>query len=1092
MSDAQLIQIPLGGGLDETFDDAFVPADKMRACSNVVFTDTNTCRKRQGLTTVATTGGVTKLVAHGNEVLIFGGSAATAIVPSQPVGSNVAFRGLASPCTVSRALLASGNSALTGGTPENAPIVPLGSVAEDPVTKLRVYAWSDGISIQASVWDTVAGTYVLPATQLNAQAADNSGLDLCRPRVVLVGTTAFVIYVDASTGHHLVNRAIDLTHPLNGFAAQVTFGTIAAVTVPNAFDACSCFATDGSALVSIIVTQGGAAGCYFLHVVAGALTFLSGVVLEIVNPTNFTGVSVAPSPNVGTPQVCCSYASYFLSGSTNDFTMKVATVSCTSAGVVTVLNLSALQVDNDTPTNALAAATFQRGIGITYIGQQSGDAAWWITWTRDYRIAARVGAIAAADHRDATSFYCAPFGASLAPQFFICGPLVGYQTQSKPFAFNALFYVLAQFQDGQRSGVGSPTYVAANPLVIVTEGQQTLVLLQLPGVGFGGGAITSPSVHWRSPSPVAVAAPRFAGDAMAGNADVAHRWDGAGVTLIGTEKNAAVSTSLTALTIDFADVQNWQSVRLGDWTWIAGGLPMLYDGSALTEVGFVGAPLQPTLADAGGGATPKIAALTYQIVYVQQDAAGNTHRSPPSNAAIVNSTAFGGGTRLAIVPCRVTHRQTAGAVANVIGENPVRIEVYRNNSGAGFTVMQLIASIPNDQTVAEIVFDDFVADAAGVMPGAPFIYVTGGGVPSDGPPCLTSLAVHSDRLFGVSEDGRTVYFTTASTRGEAPRFTDAFTLSVPDGPVTAAWSLEARLHFATARNIFYSTGDGPSDNGAGNNLTSPVIWRSDLGVVDSRAVCLCEPGAILGTLKGVYLEDRAGNLVWLGQRFQRTIAASPVITSMTALDSDGAVRITLQAAEGPAQSGVTVHWDYRKDRLSTHVVNGNAGLVSTCLSGGQWFTLLVASIFGTLFGAVSKEDPSTNLDAGNLWVTAQLTTGWVDLAGKQGSTRLHRTMLLGQSVTPHGMTIETARDYAPGFDADAGVWTDAQVSAMSIEQMRYTPTQQKGMAFSIRLTDQAPTTNPVGAGAGPVFRSLLLRSRTRRGEWKRTTNAQQG
>ena len=1091
MSDAQLAQIPLGGGLDETNDDAFVPETAMRVCLNAVFPDQNTCTKRKGLQSIGSVPNAAKLIAHDSAILALDGQQAWSYVPSQ---STFAAIGSLPGCIASRTLLASGNSTLPGtGSSFSNPIVPLGTQAEDATTGLRVYAWTDGIATLASVYDTVSKTFILNDVQLNATAGNNTGWEAARPRIVIIAGYAYVMYPNFLLGPNaIVYRSINLASPLSGFAAETELFFDGGVPIEayyyDAWDACECYFNLFGVLAPAIaigaMNAGSSAGqsvrLWIYNVTsAGVLTTTPGYVLLQNPPTGVTTFAIAATPTslgLGSQAVTIAWGYYVTSGGTTTYTLDFAqyTPSLNAGTLAQIKAPTTVYTSTDTPANTTVNYLAARGAGAVYA--PSGIL---LTYTTDYRMQSRQGGTGAAanDNRLLTSFRWALLNfLGVAANG---GPWIGYQTQSKPFLFtingNPEFFVLAQSQDGQRSGLGGTQ-------TILTSGSQTLVLLQVP---------TGSTLTWNPPLPMGVAAPRFAGNAFAGNSDVSIASDGTGFTCIGTEQDISNATSLSALRFNFQDPSLYQSVRLGDWTWISASLPMIYDGSILTEVGFVNPPNAPTVGfGAAGSVIPAISALTYYLVYVQQDSHGNIHRSPASAPTVVNSTGYASA-KLGIVPCAMTYRQTPPTVntAGVIGPHPIRIEIYRNNSGAGLQVFQLIDSIPNDPTTDVIYYTDTTQDAAGVTT-APILYTTGGAVASDGPPSLSALSVHSTRVFGIAEDGVTAYFTTALVRGEAPRFSDSFTITWPEGPITAMWSLEQRLHAATSEDIWYIFGDGPNDSGAGSDFTLPSLWQASLGVVDARGVAVLPLGVLLNTSKGIYIEGRDGSFTWL-QQCRRTLASYPVVTSMTVLDADGVVRINLQTANGAGQNGVTVHWDYRHNRFAQHTYlssYGN-GLLDSCNAGGTYYAIRNTGSAVT----VLKEQATSCFDAGGgNWVMMQLVTGWANIADKQGSQRLNRVMLLAQSTTPHGMTVETARDYSANFDADIATWTDAQIATFPLEQMRHTPTQQKCMAVSVRLTDQVPTTLGAGTGAGPIMRSALLRLRAKRGEWKRTSIGQQG
>ena len=1097
--DAQLLQIPLGGGLDETTDDAHVPFTALRTATNVVFPAKGVLAKRQGLTSLAGGAGTAptgsrKLFERQGEVLISDGVSAWAYVPAKAAFVN---RGSVSPCMLSRALLASGNAALAAGNAASKPIVPLGSQAEDGVTKLRVYAWCDGVSTNVSVFDTASQQYVMTETQLNPNngilsTVTTPGASQYRPRVVIINSVAFIFYGTHSGADFTVYRAIDLTAATLSITGETTvnprFGGsfLGLFTTGNFWDVCVVYPS-GTPLIVLACVFPASSQSVLCATFSISGTTITGVGMSAQNINTFpvAGLGVAATANGEASQQIYLAIGYGLSSTTFALGHFVFTPSLTTDPTL----IGSGTLDNDSYNTATYAnqTGAYRGIGVcrnAAVGTGS-TTSWILTWTVDTLLSSGSGtgtpttinqrAISSVRYAITTS----------AGSFTPVGFFHGFQTVSKPVQHTANgavgTYALLEYSDGYRAEVINGA--ASNIPAAVQNGAQTLLLVQLS---------TSVAEVWQSPKPIGVASPRFAGNAFAGNSDVCIASDGTGLVFIGTETDAALNTSLSALRANFQDVNLWQSAELGNWVYLAGGLPMIYDGTLLCEVGFNYQPVKPTVGfGSSGSVIPAISTLQYCVVFTQQDVNGNVHRSPPSNVVTVDATAGYASTTLAIVPYVMTYRQQTQASSAVIGINPVKIEIYRNNSGAGQTVLQLIATIPNDATTGGgngyVTFTDTTPDAAGVTT-APVLYTSGGVVPSDGPPSLSALTVHADRVFGISPDGQTCYFTTDFTPGEAPRFTDSFTITWPQGPITAQWSIESRLHAATAGSILYVYGDGPTPTGAGNDLTPAQEWQNDLGVPDTRCVADCQIGTLLWTSRGLYLEGRDGSFSWIGERCQRTLGATgtyQTVTSVVPLVADGVARITGTTA---TIVGGIIHWDYRRSQFALHLPASQEAIQSAVVANGVWYGLRGPNLFSGAMTLV-KEDASTNLDD-SVWVTATVATGWATPAGLQGFLRLHRIVLLASQNTPGGLSLAIARDYSSAYDTDVGTWTDSDLSGESVVQVQLTASPQKCEAFAVKVTDAAPATLGVGKGAGFSLKMLLARARGKRGEFKQIPNNQ--
>lgn len=1069
MSDAELVHIPMGGGLDESNEDTFVSAPAMRVCDNVVFPDGNVAVKRQGLRLAATIANARKLIEHAGALLAIDGVNAMTI----DAAGGVHTIGAVSPCSVARSEALGGS--VQAATNSVAAFAPLVSVADGNGYRIRLV--SNGTVLSASVEDG-DGVFRRPLETLDAAAGDGTPSQYNQPRVVIVGTTAIALYFKSSTTA-LRAATLDLTNLAAGWSAISTLQT-ATGGAPCAFDASAI--TGGSSFATIFCNNSGGADTIVGTIYSAALSALHSATIDII-PWNFNGwtsfvlTSCAVRGVLDDDAVAFAYSyKYFDSlGSLNVTVVNAA--SSTVSTLTPLLAPSLVAQASGTSTGQFDAVGLARryGFGVTSLLAQ-----WVVTYTQFQQIApASHGGAAGASVTFSTWFtYWKSFQSTAAGSptgnFLLSafGPIQAAQIMSKPFEVFVAgvlhIYLLCLISD---------------------HAQPTSILYDLP---------IDRSIDLHTPAlPVAVSTPRFAAANASFPGPRAADVTGGGVatlTSYTTSTTVAVqttTTSATLLTYDFADKDLWQTVSMGGWTWIAGGLPMLFDGSRITEAGFVQAPPPPALRNEGsGGALPQNVLYSYVIVYSQVDDNGNVHRSAPSAPSALTTLPTGGSAQviyLEIVPYRGTYRQTFMGFLQKT-PYPVMIEIYRTTQTTP-GIFQLLAIIPNDVADLDTIpFTDGIVDAT--IAGNPILYSTGA-VPALATPALSALCVHADRVMGIGEDGRTMYFTTQYVPGEAPRFSAGFTIAWPEGPITATWSLEQRLHAATEDAIFYIIGEGPADSGVGVDWTTPNEWQSDMGVIDSRGLADCSMGQIISTSKGIYLEGRDGSFTWVGRKIQRTLKTYPIVTGIAVLETDGVVRFTLKASDTDGAAGKTLHWDMRNDRWSTHTYLGSAGFEGIVLAGGAATSLVRVTFGGVTNGGVLVEDDMTNLDPGSSWIPITIATGWFELAGKQGSERVQRVLLLAQAASPHGISIVTARDYSATWDTDAGTWTDAQIAAMPSEQVRHTPTVQKAMAVSVKITDAAPTTIAVGTGAGPTLLALSIRGRPRRGEWKQFNSGQQ-
>jgi hypothetical protein len=1062
MADAQLQEIPLGGGLDETNEDAFVPFDRMRICQNVVFPDANSAVRRPGLQDVGNPlANGRKLIAHGSEILVVDGVDAWSWSASQNAYLN---RGPVSQCSAKRRLLGSGNNSyysnVTGHyLPYSIP--PLGSIINDPNTGLQVAAWCDGVSYYCSIYDPVNEMYVVPPTAFASPAGGavvQQG-ETYNPRCIIV---SHYLYIAHREGGGLYLAVLDMTNISAGF-----IGSPLSLSGPDptiCWDACISYSASAPATVIAIVCidEPTGHGLFYSVAVSGSSAPVLNVLTAITPASAGAGAEplgrITCAPMLVTDAVNYANVAMLMSVQTTNSvpnTTKIyfASINNFTASTPAVFHASNITFTGGDTVRCLSIA--RDGLGAT------SATTYILLMSADYYYGA--------GNTAATSLWIGRVSIDTTTYTlsFASIPVIGYQTISKPILHSvngaANVYALLVNMTGKRGALLDATNTATPTIA------QTLCLSQIP-IPIVTGSNVTPLVQ-------AVCAPRFAGAVLPANQEIVLLNGGNGITALGTEEDEANGISISAIDFNFSDPNLWQSVTLGPWSYIAGGVPMIYDGAQLCEIGFLNTPLQLDLVLNAGSGLPAIKTLTYQVVFTQQDSNGNIHRSPPSAARIADASSGYGSATLTVVGPQLTYRSGIA----------IQIEIYRNNSGSAGgapTIMQFLGSGPYSG-LGTVTFTDATIDGGNAS--SEILYTTGGGVPSDCPSNLSALATHANRVFGVSEDGQTSYFSVGFVRGEAPRFTDAFTQTWPEGPLTAMWSLEQRLHAATTDDIWYMFGEGPNDSGAGSDFTTPSLWQASLGVTDARGVAIFPGGVLLSTSKGIYLEGRDGSFTWMSM-VRRTLAAWPIVTGMTALDADGAIRVNLQNVDGINQQGLTLHYDYRHQKWSQHLVGSvtTAGVLSSCVAGGTYYALATAQVFGANYGVLLQEVAASpdGTPGAPTWITVNLQTGWQHASGMQGFQRLHRVMVLGKQVTPAQLTLSVFTDYGASAEANTATFTDAAMAGLSIVQCELTASPQKCESFSLGITDAAPASPPYAQGI--EFTSAIVRFRGKRGEYRQT------
>ena len=158
---------------------------------------------------------------------------------------------------------------------------------------------------------------------------------------------------------------------------------------------------------------------------------------------------------------------------------------------------------------------------------------------------------------------------------------------------------------------------------------------------------------------------------------------------------------------------------------------------------------------------------------------------------------------------------------------------------------------------------------------------SGGIEDNAGPPCFLHVCVHKSRVWGIAEDGRTLWFSKAFTQGEAVSFSDDFTIYLEDsnGQAIGLASMDDKLVIFTKGRVYYLYGEGPNDAGALSDYPSPIRIVSPVGCIESRSLVVTPAGVFFQSLIGIHLLTRGLEVQFVGQAVQDVLATYPKIRS---------------------------------------------------------------------------------------------------------------------------------------------------------------------------------------------------------------------
>lgn len=575
------------------------------------------------------------------------------------------------------------------------------------------------------------------------------------------------------------------------------------------------------------------------------------------------------------------------------------------------------------------------------------------------------------------------------------------------------------------------------------------------------------------PRPVAMVAPRLTNE-LANSAMITSAWQTYVVprvwpidTLHFTSTVPTYPTGdkaigqLFSTLYDFSSItQACKGVGLGDHLYLSGGMVQCFDGTRCAEAGFAWWPEFSNLTFLGAGPV-KVGNVKYKFVFEYRWASGYIERSAPVEydmlLAVDDTPTF------TFEGLQFTTKQEL-----VDGQYPyVNLVVYRNKSSVGGDVLYEVSRLPVNITTSQgISYTDTIGESA--LVGKPFIYTTPDILDNVCPPGCTDIVAFKNRIWCIGEDQRTVWFTkalTAQTPQEAPAFNEALAFGVQDDgqPLVAIAAMDSSLILFKRRNIYYVTGEGPTDNGQGYSLSQPQPLNVDVGCIEPRSVVRTNAGIMFLTDTGLYMLDRGLGLTWVGKDIQTTLDTYPTILS-ACLDADTSTVYFLATTTETSGVNVILTYNYTYQRWGVNTIL--EGARSLAVHNG---TLCILFSSGVLY----RENKSVFIDGtGTTGNQFYVETAWVAPAGPQGFTRIEKAQLLFETLSPDfGITIEMARDFGAYNTEEVWTWSAAEL-AVAGGEVCFEPKIQECQAarFRITTTDSGTPTTRQGA----ALTSLVL------------------
>ncbi len=482
--------------------------------------------------------------------------------------------------------------------------------------------------------------------------------------------------------------------------------------------------------------------------------------------------------------------------------------------------------------------------------------------------------------------------------------------------------------------------------------------------------------------------------------------------------------STTLIGIDFGNNDLNQGIEAGQ-ALVLNGLPQVYDGASIGELGFLVYPelIGIPSALATGGFLATSALYTYAIIANWTDAQGNQYQSSPFTFQVYIPSGSGAGScTFAVRYVNLTQRNFP---------NSIQLAIYRTTSnGSTLSLLTSAVAYTNSVGVEGFSYTDTTPDS--YLSTANILYADGGILANDPPPSSVVMTRHNNRVWMVDSENETSIWpsnTIVPLNGLSFSSDLAINLDERGGPITGLAEMEYVLVGFKGTMPFIIGGDAANSAGAGSSLQPALFIPSDAGCNSSKSIVTLPFGILFKSDKGIYLFDRSFNVSYVGAEVEEfntlTITAATIVSDKTQ------VRFLTSGS-------VALVFDYLFKQWSTFTNHG--GLSADIWNG--------AYIYATSAGAVFQETPGYYLDGSSSFqLRAQL--GWINFgASIQGFQRVRRAALLGDyangASSGHGVQVSAAYDFSTTFQAPIAYSFGSASTAAPFQYRERLPIQKCG------------------------------------------------
>ena len=936
--------------------------------------------------------------------------------------------------------------------------------------------------------------------------------DIPDPHVCILGSKAFVVYLDASVLKYV---GIALTTPVSS-GATLAFSAPAALSFAIDPDKplwdCDVATSAGNATVAGHTSGINTAGCI---VVAGLVSDAStgdghvrvgyfknaataaDVVLHAVSgstgTTTYAGsgvTGVAVPDKTTTSAIAGAISISAINESTASLGQLLISSSYFDSGVSSPEIEFVLLGHDLAEDTRMAASTV--GVALRSTAWRETDAI--IRVALEYAAFPVVGGLKASfrpsDH-SCISFEMARSGSTQTTLVKLKSIGFNCSLISESFSYESSRYICVSYTCGKTNSLNGNLFTLLAPLVGSNSGEWTPIAASQSGEqpsNFTTDHQSGLESSLRLFGSLSRVTERISGSGLF--AFGSNRFSGLAQTSSATVNTTQEIRASSLVTLDLTPARPLRSLETPNGLLITGGFLHHYDGNSISENGFFHAPVfdspTPKTAEIGTGSgwVAGFGSIRYRCVYEWYDEMGNLHRSAPSASISASISNASQKVLLSVYVPQFT-RKTSG-ISSDDSTILTGISVAFFRTAADGSLYSRIGSVEIDSTGAYPVvansrvanFTDYGLDSD--TSDHELLYTIGGIPANIFVGSCKDLAMHKERAF-VTTSENSVMFSKAMTFRDGVNFSDMGSARVGSEAqsVNAIESAGEAFVIFTDSDGFYITGEGPDGAGVGG-FTEPKRFAPGLGAIASSSHLTSAGGAFICTTRGLARILPDLKIDYIGARVEDVIGGDPLNT-MCLDESVNEARFFLVNAVSGSEDTIVVY-NTLYNQLTVHKV-AYAGLNSGTGAFYMDGSLYRVTSDGNVHRYQSKQY-TDNCTGSELVYDMNVTTGDINMAGLQSAQRVYRFSVLGNYVSPHTLSLFSYINYSTSTSSSSYETFSQAISADTNPYIyRVHLKNQKCRAVRIRISIHGAT----ATGEAVHLQGLALEIGTRAGTFKLPT-----